>query len=454
MNMLKALRPVAAVLAVAGAALGVTPAHALEVQQVRSRAGVEAWLAEDHTLPVVSLQFAFLGAGSAAEPAGRGGVASLAASLLGDGAGPYDEESFGTQLATRGIDLGFSAERDALVGGLQSTVEHLDSAVELLRLALTAPRLDARALERERASLLTTLARLETDPGHVANRQWWARAFAGHPYARAPLGTRDSVAAITRDDVRLFLERALARNRLVIGVAGAIDAQTLATLLDRVFAGLPETPARVARRAPLTLPGDVAVTRLPLPQSTVVFAQAGIARNDPDYYAALVMNHILGGGVLTSRLFHELREKRGLVYSVRTALEHHAETDLLSGWFATENARVKEAVTLVREQWRRLARGDVSEAEVDAAKAYLAGSLVLRLDGTAAVAAVLTEMQRRGLGIDESRQRAERIAALDIDDVRRVAGRLLDPEHLTFSVAGDPPAGVGLEPSVARAGTP
>lgn len=420
-------------------ALFVPPVYALDVRAVRSELGIDAWLAEDHTLPVVSLHFAFLGAGSAAEPESRGGLATVAAKLLTEGAGPYDDEAYGTRLATHGIELEFSADRDALNGALETTSEHLDTAFELLALALTEPRLERAALERVRASQLASIVRLQTDPNYVASTAWWSRAFAGHTYARPVFGTAESLHAFNVDDVRNFLRHALSRGRLVIAAAGAIDAQRLGVLLDRAFGTLPVHPAYIppARIEP-RLAGDIAVARLPLPQSTVAFGQRGIERTAPDYYPALVLEHILGGGALTSRLFLELREKRGLVYTAKTMLEHHAGANLLTGWFATKNATVNEAIEIVRTQWRRLARGDVTAAEVEAAKAYLAGSLVLRLDGTDAVATVLLTMARLGLGLEHLNERAAMLRAVTVDRVRRAGHERLDPARLTFSVAGAP----------------
>jgi len=177
---------------------------------------------------------------------------------------------------------------------------------------------------------------------------------------------------------------------------------------------------------------------LPFPQSACVFGHAGVRPASPDYFPAIVLNHSVGGGTLTSRLFVELREKRGLVYSVRTTLEPLANESLLIGWFATENNKVPTAIELVRREWRQLASGDVSETDIDAAKAFLKGNLPLSLDGTSAMAGRLLAVQRLGLDMDHLTAWNAKVDAVTADMVRALARRLMRPDDLTFAIAGDP----------------
>jgi len=417
---------------------------ALAVQRVPSPAGIDAYLAESRALPIVVLKFAFLGAGSSGDPADRRGLANMTAELLDQGAASLDAEAFGTRLAVMGASLELSADRDSLTGTLEVAREHLEAALELLRSALVEPRFDADAVARVRTRLLSTLARLRASPQYVSRQAWWAHAFPDHPYARPVLGTESDLARIAEADLRAFATTRLDRARLVVGVAGAVGADELAPLLERVFGTLPaETVTLPPERPRPASTGEIRVERLPFPQSAVTFGQPGIARDSPDFYPALVLNELLGGRGLTSKLFLELREKRGLVYSIGTRLENHLAADLLVGSFATGNRTVAAALDLVREIWRRLAAGDIDESEVNEAKTHLKGAFILNLDGTAPTAAVLLLMQRHRLGIDYLERRNALIDAVTVDDVRRVAATLLDPDALGFTVAGDPPAREG-----------
>jgi zinc protease len=186
------------------------------------------------------------------------------------------------------------------------------------------------------------------------------------------------------------------------------------------------------------MPADRLVVRLPFPQSSCVFGQVGVRPTSSDYFPAIVFNHVVGGGTLTSRLFLELREKRGLVYSVRTRLESLSDETLMIGGFATGNDKVLTMVVLVRHEWQQLAGGDVADAEVDEAKAFLKGALPLAIDGTSTMAARLLAVRRLGLDTDHLTAWNAKVDAVTADMVRALARRLMRPDALTFAIAGDP----------------
>ena len=312
----------------------------------------------------------------------------------------------------------------------------------LLRLALLKPRFDAEAIERARKARLAELARLGTDPNYVARRSWWQGVFPNHPYGRPPEGTEADTAAITEDDLRSAFMSRMTKGNLIVSAAGAISAAELAEALDRVFADLPEQNMTLAIPAAEFVPLDPLVVRLPFPQSSCVFGHQGVRPTSPDYFPAIVLNHIVGGGTLTSRLFVELREKRGLVYSVCTTLEPLANENLMMGWFATENEKVLTVIELVRREWRQLASGDVSEADIEAAKDFLKGALPLSLDGTSTMAGRLLAVQRLSLDIDHLTAWNTKVEAVTVEMVRALARRLMRPDALTFAIAGDP---MGME---------
>jgi zinc protease len=418
--------------------LGLVPAKAIEIERVISDRGIEAWLVKDPSLPIISMQFVFPG-GAAADPADRTGLANMVSGLLDEGAGDFDSQAFQRRLSDESIALSFNASRDNFSGSFKTLTRNRDEAFELLRLALNAPRFDADAVARIRAQILAGIAARTNDPDRIARQTFWEATFPGHPYAQPVEGTVESVAAITEDDLRNFVTQRLARNDLIVGVVGDINADELKVLLDSTFGALPEDaePFTVPKAEPAAA-GEVIVVKEDNPQSRIMFGQKGLSRDDPDYYAALVLNHILGGGSFTSRLYEEIREKRGLAYSVYSYLLPLDGAALWLGGAGTENAAVSVSVELVKNQWANLKAFGVSGEELEKAKANLTGSFGLRFDRSMAIAGMLVAVQRRELGIDFIDQRNDLIARVTLNDVNRVAARLLDPDALTVVVVGNP----------------
>jgi zinc protease len=413
-------------------------AGAMTIERVTSPGGIEAWLVEDHTLPVVAIRFAFPG-GAALDPPGKGGLAAMTLSLLDEGAGPYDTVAFKTRLEDLVADLGFTAGRDEVGGSLRSLKANLSEAAGLLRAALTSPRFEPAAIERVRGEFITSLSQQAHSPRALSSRLWMRDAFEDHPYGENVDGRLISVSAITREDLVGFAGQRLRRTGLVIGAVGDIKSEELAGLIDEVFGGLPADSGEtaVAETKPAEN-GGVLITRRPVPQSAVTFGQIGPKRDDPDWYAARLVNDILGGGGFRGRLMREIREKRGLAYGVSTELVSFRHAGLILGSVATENARVGQSIAVIRAEWRRMRDEGPSQAELDLAKDFLVGSFPLSLDTSARVASVLVEIQLENLGIDYLDRRAALFGAVSLDQAKRVAHNLLDPDALSFAVVGDP----------------
>jgi zinc protease len=410
---------------------------ASRVERVVSPGGIEAYLLSEPSIPFLSLALQFRG-GSALDPAGEEGLAYMVSGLLDEGAGELDSQAFRTELEDLAIRLSFDAARDQFTGQLKTLTRHRERAFELLRLALTEPRFDVEPVERIRNQIQAELRRRSEDPDYLAGLTWFATAFPGHPYGRPVQGTIESVATITSDDLRRFVGGRLARDNLVIGVAGDVTAEELAPLLDLAFGDLPakSAPFELAKIRPQG--GDTVILRRNVPQSQVLFGEAGLARNDPDFYAAYVVNHILGGGGFTSRLTDEVREKRGLAYSVYSYLYPLEFAPLWVGGLGTANAAVGQAIQVTRQQIAAMAAGEVDQAQLDDAKTYLTGSFPLRLTSNDSIAATLVTMQVDKLGLDDLDKRNGYIEAVTLADVRRVAARLYHPEHVLVVVVGEP----------------
>lgn len=412
--------------------------HAVEVERVVSNSGIEAWLIRDHSNPITTLKLSFRG-GAALDPDGKEGLAHFVASTLDEGSGDMDSDAFQKALDDRSITLRFSAGRDTFRGTLRTLNEHRDAAFKYLRMALTEPRFDAIPLTRIRAQILSSIKQSEEDPSHLASQEMFKAAFVGHPYARPTNGITKSLLSVTPDDMRRFVATRLVRDNLIIGVVGDIDPETLKTYLDATFAALPNSTSSwtLAKMTP-QLKGMVKVIDLDVGQSAIQFGQPGIARSDPDFYTAYVLNYILGGGGFVSRLYEEVREKRGLAYSVYTYLMPLDASAAVMGGAGTANERVAETLETVRDVWKKFADEGPTQDELNDAKTYLTGAYPLRFTSSTTIAEMLVGIQEEGLGIDYIDNRNGFIDAVTLDDAKRVAAGLFQPENLSFVIAGRP----------------
>jgi zinc protease len=412
--------------------------RAAKIDRIVTPAGIEVWHVHDETLPIISVEFAFAG-GAAQDPPDKPGVANLVAGMLDEGAGEYDGRAFQERLAERAIGLSFSATRDKLRGSFKTLSEHRAEAFELLRLAVTVPRFDAVELERIRAGVLAGLRRRTTNAGEIAGERWFARAFPGHPYGRPVQGTLESVPRVTVSDLQAFHRRMIARSNLKVATVGAIAANDLAVLVDRVFGDLPAKDDLVV--VPDILPqglGEREVIELDVPQTVITFGGVGLKRADPDFISAYVLNHILGGGGFSSRLYREVREKRGLAYSVYSYLAPLEHTGLFLGGVSTRNDRAAESLSLIVEEIRRLASEGPTAEELAKTKSFLIGSYPLRFDTSSKIAGQLLDIQLENLGIDYIDRRNSLIEAVSSEDVRRAAARFLADARLLVTLVGRP----------------
>ena len=414
------------------------PERRVNVVRVVSPGGIEAWLVSDHLNPIINIRFAFDG-GASLDPEGKSGLASMVSSLLDEGAGDLDSQSFQRRLEDLSITLRFDAGRDSFQGRLKTLSENREEAFRLLTLALTRPRFDDAPVQRIRSQILSGLRQDQEDPDSVAGKALARELFPDHPYGRPVGGTLESINAIVTGDLRQFASQRLALDNLKIGVVGDIKPEELARRLDDIFSGLPakSTPSNVTEATPV-FKGGIKVVQMDVPQSALTFAQKGLKRDDPDFYTAYVLNHMMGGGGFTSRLYDEIREKRGLAYSIGSYLYPLDHAGLIEGYGGTANARVGETIDVLKEEWRKMAEKGVDQNELDDAKTYLIGSFPLRLTSSGRLASTLVAMQRENLGLDYLSQRNGYIEAVTLDDVNTLAKKLLTPDDLVIVVVGAP----------------
>jgi len=414
------------------------PARAeIDIQEVTSPGGLDAWLVEEPTIPFVALELRFRGGASLDAP-GKRGVVNLMTALIEEGAGDLDARGFAQARESLAASFRFDVGDDALSVSAKFLTENQGEALALLRDALVDPRFDETAIERVRGQVLAHLKSRETDPNALAGQAFDALAYGDHPYGSYYGGTAESVSALTRDDILEAFANTVARDRVFVSAVGDITAAELGTLLDDLLGEVPETGAPLPDSAGFNATGGITVVPFETPQSVMQFGHSGIGIDHPDFFAAFILNTILGGSGFNSRLMEEVREKRGLTYGIRTYLIDSDYTETILGMVSTVNPRASETLEVVRAEWARLANEGVTQDELDAAKLYLTGAYPLRFDGNGPIARILVSMQMDGYETSYVKTRNDKINAVTLEEINRVASELYRPDDLRFVIVGEP----------------
>ncbi|HKK86443.1 MAG TPA: pitrilysin family protein [Roseovarius sp.] len=416
----------------------------VEVKEITTPGGLEAWLVEEHNIPFVSLELRFRGGASLDAP-GKRGATNLMVGLLEEGAGDMDARAFARATESLAASFRYDVSDDTISISARFLTENQEDAVSLLRESLVNPRFDEQAIQRVRAQVMSNIRSSLKDPRDLAGMAFDKLVYGEHPYATPLNGTAESVSSLERQDLLDAHKATLARDRVFISAVGDITEDELKSLLDDLLGGLPETGAPLPEPAEVNLPGGVKVVDFETPQSVAMFAQPGIDRDDPDFFAAYILNHILGGGSFESRLMQEVREKRGLTYGVYSYLADRDGAQLWMGSVSSANDRIAEAVKVIRDEWARIRDNGVTEQELQDAKTYLTGAYPLRFDGNGPIADITVAMQMENLPTDYILNRNAMVEAVTLVDVNRVAQDLLDPSRLTFVITGQPK---GLETTI------
>ena len=414
------------------------PAHAMKIQIIKSPGGIEAWLVEEHSVPMMAMRFAFEG-GSSQDPEGKEGLANFLSAMLDEGAGELKSREFQERMEEIAMRMRHEDAKDAFYGNFETLTANRDEAAKLLKLALNKPRFDADAVERIRQQLQAALVYAARNPEKVALNEWYAVAFEGHPYARRAIGTEETIAKITGEDLEAYRKRTFAKDTLKVVAVGDINAEQLGALLDEVFGDLPTTAdlAAVSKTRPVT-GGRQKVVEMNVPQSVAVFGLGAMERKDPDFIPAFVLNQILGGGGFASKLMEEVREKRGLAYSVYTYVYPYHHASIFSGSVATRNDAIGESLDVIRDELKQMAENGPTQTELDNAKNYLIGSYPLRFDTNSKIASQLLGLRMDDFGPEYVKNRNAMMAAVTLDDVKRVAKRLLETDDLIVTIVGKP----------------
>jgi zinc protease len=322
---------------------------------------------------------------------------------------------------------------------MQSLSRNSARAFALLQLAVTEARLDADSFERVVSQIVASLKREANDPDFVAGRSLRALAYPNHPYGQPVRGELSTLLTLTRANLLEMRAAMFARDNLKIAAVGAIDAATLAGHLEDVFGRLPEEASlNLVVPAVFSGTGTRHVDPIDVPQSAIRFGRGALARTDPDFIPAMVVNHILGGGIFSARLFREVREKRGLAYSVFSQLVTYDHAAMLYGGTSTKNERAAESMAVIEKEISSLSDFGPTEEELDKAKKYLIGSYALRFDTSTKIAGQLVNLQSEGYGVEYLDERNKLIAAVTMEDAKRASKRLFGDTKLLVTVAGNP----------------
>jgi len=371
----------------------------IEIQEVTSPGGFDAWLVEENSIPFVAIEIVFDGGASIEDPAKRGAT-NLMMALLEEGSGELDARAFQETRESLAASYGFDSYDDSVSVSAVFLTENQDEAVALLREALVNPRFDQDAIDRVRGQVLSNIRSDANNPNRIANAALDAAAFGDHPYGTSIDGTAETVTALTRSDLLQAPRDALVTSRVHVGAAGDISAQELGMLVDLLLGDLPTDGPDLPVAVPFGLGGGTTIIPFETPQSVALFAHEGIERDAGDFFAAFLLNQILGGSGPESRLMHEVREERGLTYGVYSSLVTKDYANMYIGSVASANDRIAEAIDVIRAEWELAAREGVTAEELDAAKTYLTGAYPLRFDGNAEIAGILVGMQAVGLTPD------------------------------------------------------
>lgn len=418
----------------------------LDVKDLKTDGGINLWLVEDHNVPVIAMSFAFPG-GLAYDSEGKAGLAYMASIMLDEGAGDLDSQAFQKELADHSIALSFGAGRDYFTGSMKTLTRNIDTASDLLSLALNQPRFDEPAFERMRSATEATIKQNLTSPDWIAARSFNGLMYEGDPYALPGQGTLSSLASLTPADLKAFAKNQFVREGLIVGIAGDITADKAKALVDQIFGPLPKKSDRTPpeQDAEFKHQGQSFIYPFDNPQTHIIAGHKGISVQDEDWPAAQIVNYILGGGGFDSRLMEEIREKRGLTYGISSYLSDMKRAPTIQTSLSTSNENVGEAINLLKQEWRRMATTGPTEAEIQNAKDYLTGSLVLGLTSTDSIAGALNGLQQNGFDADYINRRNDRLNAVTPDQARIVAGRLLDADRLMVMMVGSP---TDFEPDV------
>lgn len=408
-----------------------------DIKEITTKGGIKVWLVEEHSIPFIALEVSFKG-GASLDAADKSGATYLMTGLLEEGSGDMDATAFSRTTEELAASFGYNAGRDSISISAQVLKENHQEALGLLKQALMQPSFNPVAFDRVQKQVLSIIKSNQTDPNFIAGSKLRSLAYPNHAYRQPLEGRLETVSKLSVEDMIAAHKGAFTKDRMYVSVVGDISAEELGPLLDELLGELPETGPALPQKTEFAVSGGLTVVDFDTPQTVAIWAQSGIDRDDSDFFAAYLLNHVLGGSGFTARLTQEVREKRGLTYGVYSYLASYDYVSIWAGSVSSSNDRIKTAIEVIQDEWRKMAANGVTQEELDAAKKYQTGAYPLRFDGNGRIANMLVGMQMQDLPIDYPITRNDKINAVTLEDVNRVAKHLMQPDALRFVVVGKP----------------
>jgi zinc protease len=378
-------------------------------------------------------------AGNTAVPGDKPGLASITASLLTQGTTKRTASQISREIDFIGGSLSASGGEDFASAGLRVLKKDIRTGLDLLSDVLLNPVFDQKEIDRKVSETLAEIQRQKEEPSVVANNAFAKAVFGGNAYGR----TNEDVAAylpnLSRQDVLSFYTEHYCPDHAVIAVVGDVTEKEIVPLLNEYLGSwrrkgqtlpAPVQPPAIERTAVKKIDKDIT-------QANIAIGNIGISRENPDFYACLVMNYILGGGGFSSRLMDNIRDNRGLAYDVHSGFAAQKEPGAFMVTIQTKNESANEVIAETLKEIRRIQSEPVTDKELNDAKAYLTGSFPLRMDTSAKIAAMLTSVELFNLGLDYPQKYPVLINAVTREDVQRVAKKYLHPDSMVIVVVAN-----------------
>lgn len=401
--------------------------------------GARVYFVAAQEIPIVDIRVVFNG--GSAHDGGSPGLAQIVGQMLSEGAGQLDANAFNDRLADTGAEFSSGALRDMAWVSVRSLrdEQYLEPSLELMQLVLGAPRFDDDAIKRTKASALVRLKREAQSPAKIASKAFYRAVFGNHPYGSPVSGTKESIEALDRAEIVAFHQRYFGSLNATIAIVGALDRSSAERIANAITAKM-SNGSRAASPPPVDALSAPIVERIDYPsiQSHIRIGQPGMRRGDADYFALLVGNHVLGGGGLVSILFDEVREKRGLSYSVSSRFSPMAAFGPFTASLQTDNSQQTEALSVLRAEIAKFVKNGPPPKLLDSAKQNLIGGFPLRIDSNSKIVEYLSMIGFYDLPLDYLNTFTEKVAAVNAEDVKSAFQRRVDPAKMVTIVVGKP----------------
>lgn len=416
-------------------------AHAaVNIQHWQTSSGAEVYFVENHDLPIVDLSVNFA-AGSARDTAEKSGLAGITRYMMTLGAAGMSDEVIANKLADIGAVLGgeFDGDRAALKLRTLSSEREQKQALDVFGKILQKPDFPASVLAREKARIISGLEESATQPEGMVNKAFMTALYGSHPYSLDESGEIATVAKLSVADLQAFYQQYYRANGAVIAMMGDLSRAQAEAIAESMASGLPKGPANPAI-AQVTYPQAPVTQRIahPASQSHILLGYPGIKRGDPDLFPLYLGNYVLGGGGFVSRLTEEVREKRGLVYSVYSYFMPMAEVGTFQIGLQTKKEQADEALKIVRATLADFLAKGVTDAELKAAKANVIGGFPMRIDSNSKILDYLAVIGFYKLPLNYLDEYNSKVAAVTAAQIKDAFNRRLKPENFVTVIVGAP----------------